>query len=103
MNKTKLIAKPAVLCAAAVLTFASATQAGTWAGFQKFDTASRNSMTSPQANRHGADDPANHNAGDDRRGRGRGADDPANHNAGDDRGVNPQPGDDRGRHRGRGR
>jgi hypothetical protein len=49
--------------------------------------------------RRGADDPANHNAGDDR---GRRADDPANHDAADDRGAN-QPGDDRGRHHGRGR
>ena len=40
--------------------------------------------------RHGADDPAGHNSGDDRGGtrqaRGGGADDPAGHDAGDDKG-----------------
>ena len=98
MNTTKLIIQSAVLCAA-ILTFTPATQAGTWAGFQRFDTANRSSITTPGTNRHGADDPANHDLNDNRRG----MDDPGNHDAGDDRGMNSQLGDDRGRHRGRGR
>src|SRR4051812_6549151 len=96
-TKTKLVSMSAVLCAAA-FSFSPSTQAGTWAGFHRVDTnasrvspgsgaSSRGPVTSPNtsgvsANRHGADDPANHDINDDRGGN--------------------QAGDDRGRHRRRG-
>jgi len=80
----------AAMLGATVLTFVSTAGAGIHARFQDFDAMSNvrtnsvanNMNTGARANRHGADDPANHDINDDRGG--------AN-----------QPGDDQGRHRGR--
>jgi len=79
-----------------VLSFISTAQAGTWRGTHALDsvssahsnTTSSAAVINPRTNRHGADDPANHDLNDNR-------------------GGNNQPGDDhgrgRGRHRGPGR
>jgi hypothetical protein len=89
----KLVSMTAVVCAAA-LTITPETFAGTRAIFRTFDTGSaRVNVTSP-ANNNNAGARANRH----------GADDPANHDINDDRGGANQPNDDRGRHRrGRGR
>lgn len=78
------------MLSATVLTFVSTAQAGIQARGQDFgalstvrtSSTSNNMNTGARANRHGADDPANHDINDDMGG--------AN-----------QPGDDGGRHRGR--
>ena len=107
MNSSfKFVSMTAVACAA-VLTITPDAVAGTRGIFRTFDTGSArvnitNSTNGARANRHGADDPANHDLNDDRgrrRGRDRRGVEP-----GDDRGGVNQPGDDNNRNRrGRGR
>jgi len=75
-TKLKSLTAPTLLCVAALLAFTSTGFAGTWAGFRRMDTGGTrvganaivnpNGNTGVRANRHGADDPANHDAGDDR-------------------------------------
>ena len=93
--KMKFCSVSQAVLAATVLTFISTVQAGTWTGPRALDsvsgahsnaTANSAAVIAPRANRHGADDPANHDINDNR---------------GGNRGGNNQPGDDRGRGRGR--
>ena len=75
-TKLRLHTAPTLLSVAAVLAFTSTGFAGTWAGFRRMDTSvtrvgtnaivNPNGNTGARANRHGADDPPNHDAGDDR-------------------------------------
>ena len=95
--KMKLPSVSLTFVAGTILSFTSVVQAGTWTGPRALDsvssahsnaTANSALVIGPRANRHGADDPANHDINDNR-------------------GGNNQPGDDhgrgRGRHRGPGR
>ena len=104
----KLVSVTAVACAA-VLTITPDTFAGTRAVFRSLDSGSArvnvssSATTGARANRHGADDPANHDINDDH-GRRRGRDNRRGVEPGDDRGGANQPGDDNNRNRrGRGR
>jgi hypothetical protein len=98
----KIVSVPAVICAA-VLTFTSTTQAGPFGGsFRRMDTGM--TRVSPGRGANDINQSMNPNAAGARANR-HGADDPANHDINDDRVGANQPGDDRGRgrHRGRGR
>jgi hypothetical protein len=95
MKTNKLILTAAAI-SAALLTFSA--NAGPLPGIRLIDT-SRTISGSGAADRGSMFNP---NSGSSARPNRRGADDPANHDLGDDRGMN-QPGDDHGRHHGRGR
>ena len=103
----KLVSMTAVACAA-VLTITPATFAGTRATSRGLEAGSARinvagSTNGARANRHGADDPADHDINDDH-GRRRGRDNRRGVEPGDDRGGVNQPGDDNNRNRrGRGR
>ena len=92
MKKNFSSVRLTAILGATVLTFVSTAQAGTFTGRHTLDSVSSAqssasaAIIAPRANRHGADDPANHDINDDR---------------GNNRGGNNQPGDDRGRGRGR--
>jgi hypothetical protein len=85
--KSKFVSSAAALCAAAFM-FTSTAQAG------PFDAMFGRSSGNGGGNRIQPIAPGNIGLTTPSR---TGADDAANHDAGDNRGVNPQPGDDRGR------